>query len=442
MLDPNGHPTAGGGPHLEVADIFRAHGPAFRRDHHLTSGQLRAMLDIERCRTPALEGGYQEICNACAYSRSVYRSCGNRHCPKCQGLAQARWIDARMARVLPVMHFHAVFTLPALLRPLAKANPKVVFNILFQTAASTLLAFGQNPRHLGAQVGLTAVLHTWSRKLQFHPHLHCVVTSGGLDPTGTHWIQGRGKDKFLFPVRALSKVFRSRFVDAVDGARRDGALRFTGECADLADDAAFAAFRESLFQTPWVVYTKRPFGGAEKVFEYLGRYTHRVGISNHRLVSMDGDRVCFRTKGSATTRVSAQTFIERFLLHVLPKGFVKIRHYGLYASSNVKTRLAVAQSRLGAPPAQRRSERHDDWRDLYAALTGIDLKRCPRCGLGLLERYTAPTLVASGLPIEYRWEPQPQVGIAGLVRQDTGELLRERPLFPREGRPPDDPAPT
>jgi hypothetical protein len=286
-------------PRLEIADIFRSHGEIYRHARFISAEQRKAMKAIEACRTAVL-GGHLDICNGCGYSRPSYNSCRNRHCPKCQSLAQARWIAERKARILPVRHFHLVFTLPSELQPLAKANRQAVFDILFQSAARTLLQFGTNERWLGAQLGLTLVLHTWSRDLRFHPHVHCVVTDGGLTADGSRWLEGKGKSKFLFPVKALSKVFRAKFVAALVRARASGSLRFPGKCANLASDGEFTTLKGKLFRANWVVYAQRPFLGVEHVFEYLGRYTHRVGISNHRLVSLAEDHVCFRTRGGAT----------------------------------------------------------------------------------------------------------------------------------------------
>jgi hypothetical protein len=341
------------------------------------------MRDIEVCRTAAL-GGHLDVCNGCGFSRPSYNSCRNRHCPKCQGLEQARWIEARKVRVLPVRHFHVVFTLPAELRALAMANRTVAFDLLFDAAARTLLTFSKDEKWLGGQPGLSVVLHTWTRDLQFHPHVHCVLSDGGLTRKGDRWLTAKGNGKFVFPVKALSKVFRAKFIAGLVRAREEGALVFAGRSADLAGDAAFADFKNQLFQQDWVVYAKRPFGGAEHVFEYLGRYTHRVGISNHRLLSAIEDHVVIRTKGDKTVRLRALEFIRRFLLHVLPKGLVKIRHYGLYASANVKTRLEAARQLLTGAPSPAQVTEDEDWRDLFRSLTGIDLERCPRCELGLM----------------------------------------------------------
>jgi hypothetical protein len=398
------HPSAqpdDGRPRLEVADIIRSYGELYRQTYATSAEQRKVMHAIASCRTAAL-GGHLDVCNNCDYLRPSYNSCRNRHCPKCQSLSQARWIAERKARILPVRHFHLVFTLPAELRPLARANRRVVFDILFQAAARTLLQFGKDKKWLGAQLGLTLVLHTWSRDLRFHPHVHCVVTDGGLTSDGARWIEGRGGGKFLFPVKALSKVFRAKFIMALVRARNAGTLRFSGACANLASDDRFLIFKDELFRKDWVVYAQRPFLGAEHVFEYLGRYTHRVGISNHRLINIADDSVCFRTRDGVTATLHALEFIRRFLLHVLPKHFVKIRHFGLLASSNVKTRLKTARALLEttpipapAAPASDVSATYD-WREHFAALTGIDLDRCPRCKVGIIVAHPLP-LGSSGL---------------------------------------------
>lgn len=374
-------------PTFDVADVFAAHGAAYQEQHPLTSEQRRVMRDLVACRTAAL-GGHLELCQHCGDETPSYNSCRNRHCPRCQGLSQARWIAERKARVLPVAHAHVVFTLPRALRPLASRNRKVVYDLLFRAAADTLLTFGADPRWLGAQIGVTAVLHTWTRELRFHPHLHCLVTAGGLSADGARWLAPRAKGTFLFPVRALGEVFRARFLAALECAYRQGGLRLEGTCVALADPKVFSKFVGRLYGPRWHVYSKTPFGGAAQVFEYLGRYTHRVGISNQRLVRFDERGVCFRTRGDSTTLLTGPEFIRRFLQHVLPTGFVKIRHYALYASGHVAGRLQMARVLL--PPATPTPEvpaadapdtgRSPAWADHLRELTGLDITRCPRCG--------------------------------------------------------------
>lgn len=367
-----------GRPRIEVADIFRSHGEIYRQTHVLSPEQSAVMRAIEVCRTPVL-GGHVDVCNACAFARPAYNSCRNRHCPKCQALTQATWIEKRMEYVLPTHYFHVVFTLPHELVPLALRNRKAIFDLLFSAAARTLLELGKDEQRLGAQLGVTAVLHTWTRDLRFHPHVHCIVTGGGLANNGDRWISSR--QNYLFPVRVLSDLFRGKFLDGLARAYERGELHLEGACVELADPAAFGRLKATLYRKAWVVYAKRPFAGPEQVFKYLGRYTHRVGISNHRLVSFDAHEVCFRTKDGKQVTVAAAEFIRRFLLHVLPDGFVKIRHYGLHASSNVRTKLAEAHRHLeaddrsapAAPPQQ-------TWKERLLALTGVDLATCPHCG--------------------------------------------------------------
>jgi len=366
-----------GRPRLEIADIFRAHGEVYRQMHVISPEQRAAMRAIEVCRT-AILGGHVDVCATCAFTRPAYNSCRNRHCPKCQALTQAAWIDKRMAHVLPTHYFHVVFTLPHELGALVLWNRRPIFDLLFSAAARTLLELGQDKQRLGAQLGVTAVLHTWTRELRFHPHVHCIVTGGGLAPQGDRWISSR--QKYLFPVRVLSALFRGKFLDGLACAYERGELDLEGACAELANPDAFARLKDTLYRKNWVVYAKRPFAGPEQVFKYLGQYTHRVGISNHRLVSFDERGVCFRTKNGKRVTVAPTEFIRRFLLHVLPNGFVKIRHYGLLASSNVHTKLAEARRHLevnGKPsPA---SPPQQTWQEKHLALTGVDLTTCPRC---------------------------------------------------------------
>lgn len=338
------------------------------RAHDLTPDQHAVLRAVARCRTAQL-GGHVDVCDSCGYERPSYNSCRNRHCPKCQSLSQARWIERRMERVLPTHAFHVVFTLPAELRPLAMANREKVFDMLFASAAEALLELGRDPKWLGAELAITCVLHTWTRELLFHPHVHCVVSGGGLSPDGERWIATR--PDFLLPVRVLGAMFRGKLLARLVRAYDKG---------ELTAPERFARVRDKLYRTRWVVYVKRPFGGAQQVFRYLGRYTHRVGLSNRRLVSLDERGVTFRTRAEATVAVAPGEFLRRFLLHVLPKGFVKIRHYGLMAASHVSTRLAAAKRLLdkSLPPVEA-PHAPRDFRELLLALTGLDLRRCPRC---------------------------------------------------------------
>lgn len=398
-----------GRPRLEVADIVRAHGEAYLHRHPVTADQRKVLSDIASCRTAAL-GGHVDVCASCGLERPSYNSCRNRHCPKCQSLSQAKWIEERQARVLPTHYFHVVFTLPAELRALALCNRERVFDLLFQCAAQTLLTLGRDPKRLGAMIGVTAVLHTWSRDLSFHPHLHGIVTGGGLSLDATRWVEGRRG--YLFPVRVLGKLFRGKMLAALRQAYDAGELVLEGGAAALRDAAAFSDLLNALYKKAWVVYAKPPFGGAAQVIAYLGRYTHRVGLSNHRLLGMDERGVRFRTRGDKSVTLAPEEFLRRFLLHVLPKGFVKIRHYGLVAASHATTTLEVARERIAtAASAPARAQQDDartgdariDWRARLEALTGIDLAVCPRCGQRAMQRLplsrgTAPTTPAAPTP--------------------------------------------
>jgi hypothetical protein len=374
-----------GRPRLEVADIFRAASGAFRDRYVPTPDQKKVMVAVEQCRTAAL-GGHLDVCTKCGHQAPAYNSCRNRHCPKCQSLAQAKWIEERQQRIIPTKYFHVVFTLPQELRGLARLNPREMYTLVLESAARTLLDFGHSRLH--AQLGVTTVLHTWTRELRFHPHAHCIVTAGGLDDQG-HWVPARSR--FLFPVKAMSKVFRGKLLERLEELYERRALILEGNSAVLGDRAQFNDLKDRLYRKEWVVYAKRPFGGPEHVFQYLGRYTHRVGLSNQRLVSFDDHDVCFRTKDGKTTTVDAVEFVRRFLLHVLPAGFVKIRHYGLVAAANVNTKLETARTCLLNPahdevPKTPHPETPPSWRDLVLALTGIDLLVCPVCGGRSMER--------------------------------------------------------
>lgn len=370
---------------VEVADVFRALGETYRKSHALSGDQLKVMRAIERCRTEAL-GGHLDVCLQCGFERPAYNSCRNRHCPKCQSLTQAHWIEQRLERILPTLYYHVVFTLPASLRPLARANRELIFNLLFTSASRTLIDLGDDKNRLGARLGITAVLHTWTRELTFHPHLHCIVTGGGLDPSGTVWVPC--KRSHLFPVLVLGELFRGKFLNGLRRLRAAGALRYTGSAAPLVDDAAFKILLNKLYANLWVVYVKRPFAGPEHVFRYLGRYTHRVGISNQRLQAFDANGVRFATKGGRAITVDPEEFIRRFLDHVLPSGFTKIRHFGLHAAGNVNTKLEQAREALARSvsassditiTATHGSAIPLRWQELLRQLTAFDVTRCPRC---------------------------------------------------------------
>jgi hypothetical protein len=388
-IGPDAAATPSVRPRFEVADVFAAHGETYRQCHRLSGDQQRAMRDIVACRTAAL-GGHLDVCPKCDFSRPSYNSCRNRHCPKCQSLAQARWIEARIARLLPVHYFHCVFTLPQELRSVAKRNPKVVFDLLFAAASATLLELGHDQARLGAQLGITTVLHTWTRKLTFHPHLHCIVTGGGLTESQDRWIPANRR--YLFPVKVMAKLFRGKFTDALRRVLRQGKLALDG--TDLAAPGAFGRCLDKLYATNWVVYSKAPFLSAEHVIRYLGRYTHRVAISNQRIQDFDGRTVRFATKGGDTAALTAEDFVGRFLLHILPSGFSKIRHHGLHAASNAKTKLAVAKRLLVAhaddpQPAPITAGTAPTFRELLTRLTGVDPLQCPVCGT-VMQRHPLP----------------------------------------------------
>ena len=379
-----------GRPRLEVADVVRAYGDELRRRTRLAAAILKVMWHLVTCRTAAL-GGHVDVCDACGFERISYNSCRDRHCPKCQATERARWVAERMERLLPVPCFHVVFTLPAELRPLALRNKKLVYDLLFKAASSSLLTLTRDPKRLGATIGLTAVLHTWGQKLDFHPHLHCIVTGGGLALDGSRWKPGR--QGYLLPLGVLSKLFRGRFLAGLQRARDKGKLDLRGSTAELADPVRWAALRDALYRTKWNTYAKPPFGGPEQVLRYLGAYTHRVAISDHRLVGMQDGKVSFTYKdyrdGSRRKVMSldAVEFLRRFLLHVLPKGFVRIRHYGLWAARNVNTKLVTAR-RLLEPdkPVPTPPEEPRPWWERFLEHTGVDVCACPRCKTGRLQR--------------------------------------------------------
>ena len=346
-------------PALEVADIFRAHGLTWRKANagHVSLGQLKVMSAIESCRTAAL-GGHVARCQNCAHSLIAYNSCRNRHCPKCQGAAAKEWLAMREAELLPVPYYHVVFTLPAPIADIAYQNKAVIYGILFKAAAETLVTIAADPKHLGARIGLTSVLHTWGSALTHHPHVHSIVPGGGISLDGKRWVSCR--PGFFLPVRVLSRLFRRLFLEKLMAAHEAGALTFFGTRAPLAKRKAFAAFLTPLRRIEWVVYSKRPFGGPQAVLAYLSRYTHRVAISNGRLIAFDEVGVTFKWKDYRATgrerakvmTLAADEFIRRFLIHVLPTGFHRIRHYGLFASGKRAENIARARQLLNSPAPQ------------------------------------------------------------------------------------------
>jgi hypothetical protein len=380
-------------PVLEVADIFRHHGETFRRGHdgHLGRVERRVMAAIEACRTPVL-GGHAEQCGDCGLVRCAYNSCRNRHCPKCQGMARAEWLEARQAELLPVPYFHVVFTLPTAAAEIAFQNKRVVYAILFQAAAEALRGVAADSRHLGAEIGAIAVLHTWGQTLQHHPHLHCIVPGGGLSPDGARWVACR--PGFFLPVRVLSQRFRDLFVARLAAAYTAGELRFSGTLTSLAELDAFAGRLEALRGIDWVVYAKPPFAGPAPVLAYLGRYTHRVAIANSRLTRLADGQVDFSWKDyrhhgkTKTMTLSADEFIRRFLLHTVPDGFHRIRHIGFLANGHRTAKLALCRALLAVPPPD--PSPHQSLRERYQQLTGQAFDVCPECGGHMVERGPLP----------------------------------------------------
>jgi hypothetical protein len=392
---------------LEVADIFRQVGPAYRQDHAdaLSVGQLRVMRDIERCRTAAL-GGHVEQCDACGHQRIAFNSCRDRHCPKCQSLTRAQWLEDRQAELLPVEYFHVVFTMPQEIAVIAYQNKALVYGILFRAAAETLRTIAADPKHLGAEIGLVAILHTWGQNLLHHPHLHCVVPGGGPSPDGTRWVACR--PGFFLPVRVLSRLFRRLFLQQLQRAFDDHELQFFNSLAALKDRVAFAKYLAPATHAEWVVYAKPPFGGGpEQVLQYLGRYTHRVAISNNRLLDFTDGQVTFAWKDyrddsrNKVMRLDAPEFIRRFLLHVLPSGFQRIRHFGFLANCHRQAKLDLCRQLLKAPaPMAEPLDASLDYRDHYQRLTGLSLRDCPQCGRGQMVRIESfePAILPRGPP--------------------------------------------
>jgi hypothetical protein len=378
-------------PPLEVADLIRSEGAAFleRNRQWIRWKHVKVLLAIARCRTAAL-GGHLDECTRCGHRAAIsYNSCRNRHCPKCQTAARERWIAARRRELLPTRYLHIVFTLPHRLAPLILQNKKVLYDLLFRTSAETLQEVARDPRHLGAEIGFFSVLHTWSQQLNAHPHVHCVVPAGGLSLDHTRWV--RSRENYFLPKEVLREIFRGKFVAALKQAFRDGQLNFHGDLKLLAQTKTFAAWLRPLYRQDWIVYLKRPFGGPEYVLQYLGRYTHRVAISNHRLVSLADGKVTFRWRDSARNNeqklmtLSLDEFLRRFLLHLLPKGFVRIRNFGFLANRRRSTLLPLCFHSFGSaqePQAEQGASSSKDPSDLY---------HCPKCGgpMKVIERLTA-----------------------------------------------------
>jgi hypothetical protein len=387
-------------PPLEVADLIRTAGSAFleRNRHWLSWKHIKVLLAIARCRTAAL-GGHLDECTRCGHRAISYNSCRNRHCPKCQTSARERWIAARQREPLPTRYVHVVFTLPRELAPLTLQNKKIIYDLLFRASAETLLEVARDPRRLGAEIGFFSVLHTWSQKLGLHPHVHCVIPAGGLSLEHTRWVKSR--DHFFLPIKVLSRVFRGKFVAALQCAFREGHLRFSGNLTLLAQPKIFAAWLRPLFRKDWVIYSKPPFGGPQHVLQYLGRYTHRVAISNHRLISFADGKVTFRWRDSAHQNqqrlmtLSVDEFLRRFLFHLLPKGFVRIRHFGFLAHRRRTVLLPLCFQLLSSRPASQTGQGSS------TADGAKDLWRCPQCAspMAVIERLTAAQIQLRSPPI-------------------------------------------
>lgn len=383
-------PASAGRPRFDIADIVRQHRAALEADEHLTLAQRRVLSAMALCRTAEL-GGHVDVCRSCGFERPAYNSCRNRHCPKCQALRQEKWISARTERLLSVRHFHVVFTLPSELRALARHAPREVFGALLSSASETLLELGET--RLGARLGVTMVLHTWTRELRFHPHVHALVTAGGLALDGARW--SPSNRKYLFPVKVMAALLRGKMLAALRALHARGAFtRFS----DFEEPEGFARLMQRLASAKrWIVYAKRPFARVDHVLTYLGRYTHRVGISNSRLVDVSTDAVTFRTKNGKTVTVTPVEFLRRFVQHVLPDGFHKIRHYGLYAGAAEEARHAAQQ--LLAPEVTATSAPTSPWSQQLREVTGRDVHHCPQCG-DAIEHSPVPARIGRAPPLE------------------------------------------
>lgn len=376
---------------IELQDIFAQHGETYRLNHRLSSDQMKVMRAIQNCRTSAL-GGHVDECDECGFTRISYNSCRNRHCPKCQTLNKERWIDARKDDLLNVGYFHVVFTLPDIINAVTYQNQKVVYTILFKAAAETLSELAADKKYLGAQIGVTAILHTWGQTLMHHPHLHCIVPGGGLNSCGK-WVNSR--KKFFIPVKVLSRKFRGKFLYYLKQAK----LEFYGSISDLNAPCRFQDWMSSLYQKEWVVYCKPPFKNAGYVVEYLGRYTHRVAISNNRIIKLEGCGVTFKWRDYKDCNkqkemdVTADEFIRRFLIHVLPTGFTRIRHYGLLSPRNKKTKLKLCKKLTHTPIIDSTRSKLTSI-ELLNKLTGKDFTLCPCCHVGHLSRASPKQLIA------------------------------------------------
>jgi hypothetical protein len=375
--------TSGG---FEVADIFRQHGPAYRESHRLPRNHLRVMRAIEVCRTAVL-GGHKDKCDHCGHLEISYNSCRNRHCPKCQTLRKERWIEARGEDLLPIEYFHVVFTIPSELNPLISMNQRIMYDLLFRSVSETIEKLANDPEHLGATVGVIGILHTWGQNLMDHPHIHCIVTGGGLSPNGSHWVSCR--KGFFIHVRVLSALFSRKFLGLLEKSFESGDLVFPGSISHLKELRAFKFFKRHLYHKKWVVYCKPPFDGPKGVLQYLGRYTHRIAISNNRILTIRDGTVSFLWRDYAddnrqkTMPLQAEEFIRRFLLHVLPPRYVRIRHFGLLANRNRKDNIASCREFLGTGKIVTKEKiRQETWQEQLLRICGIDVTICPVCQKG------------------------------------------------------------
>ena len=375
---------------VELADIFRQHGPEYRSAHSLPLHYLRVMRAVEVCRTATL-GGHKDKCDSCGHIEISYNSCRNRHCPKCQILQKEKWIEARNEDLLPIQYFHVVFTIPSGLNPLVIMNQKVMYDLMFRSVSETLTELSDNPKHLGARIGFMSVLHTWGQNLMDHPHIHCVVTGGGLSLDGDRWVSCR--KRFFIPVRVMSALFRGKFLAHMKSTFEAGEFIFPRGIGHLREAHAFEMYRRQLYHKKWVVYCKPPFDGAKGVLQYLGRYTHRIAISNNRILTADNGTVNFRWRDYAdgnqqkTMTLKVDEFIRRYLLHVLPDRYVRIRHFGLLANRSRKDNITLCRELLGTSAViEPNKEKKETWQEQLLRICGIDVTVCPVCREGTMSR--------------------------------------------------------
>lgn len=394
--------TSGG---IEVADIFRQHGPAYREAHRLGRNDWRVMHAIEACRTSVL-GGHKDKCDSCGYLEISYNSCRNRHCPKCQTLKKERWIEARGEDLLPIQYFHVVFTIPSELNRLVSMNRKVMYDLLFQSVSETIMKLANDPKHLGARIGAIGILHTWGQSLMDHPHIHCIVTGGGLSADGGRWV--RCRKGFFIPVRVMSALFRGKFLGLLKKCFLSDDLVFPGSICHLKQPGDFEIFGKQLYQKRWVVYCKPPFDGPKGVLQYLGRYTHRIAISNNRILTNQDGNVSFLWRDYAddnrkkTMTLKADEFIRRLLLHILPERFVRIRHFSLLANRNRKDAIAACREFLGTgQTVAKESARQETWQEQLLRICGIDVTVCPVCQKGRMFRMALLHLYRCNSPPEF-----------------------------------------